>query len=147
MRDLFHCEVGVSDHTMGVGVSVAAVALGATVIEKHFTLARSEGGVDSAFSLEPAELKTLVAETSAAWQSRGRVSYGPLARGESGSVQFRRSLYFVQDLPAGTTISAEHIRSIRPGYGLPPKHRNEVIGSTLRVDVRRGSPVTWRAIS
>lgn len=142
MRDRFGCEVGLSDHTMGVGVSVAAVALGATVIEKHFTLSREEGGVDSAFSLEPAELRSLVAETRAAWQSRGEVSYGPSAGSESGSVQFRRSLYFVEDLPAGTIISPGHIRAIRPGHGLPPKHLDTVIGSALGRDVTRGTPVT-----
>lgn len=146
MRDRFGCEVGLSDHTMGVGVSVAAVALGATVIEKHFTLSRAEGGVDSAFSLEPAELRSLVAETRAAWQSRGEVSYGPSSGSESGSVQFRRSLYFVRDLEPGESIDATAVRAIRPGHGLPPKFLAEVVGKRVAERVARGTPVAWATI-
>lgn len=142
MRERFNCEVGLSDHTMGVGVSVAAVALGATVIEKHFTLARAEGGVDSAFSLEPAELRSLVAETRAAWQSRGEVSYGPSAGSESGSVQFRRSLYFVRDLEPGERIDATAVRAIRPGHGIAPKHLVDIVGRRVIRQVVRGSPVS-----
>ena len=146
MRDRFGCEVGLSDHTMGVGVSVAAVALGATVIEKHFTLARAEGGVDSAFSLEPAELRSLVAETRAAWQSRGEVSYGPSSGSETGSVQFRRSLYFVRDLEPGESIDATAVRAIRPGHGLPPKFLAEVVGKRAAERIARGTPVAWATI-
>jgi N-acetylneuraminate synthase len=147
MRDRFGCEVGLSDHTMGVGVSVAAVALGAVVIEKHFTLSRAEGGVDAAFSLEPSELRSLVAETHAAWQSRGEVSYGPSSGSESGSVQFRRSLYFVRDLEPGESIDAMAVRAIRPGHGLAPKHLVEILGMTAARPVHRGSPVHWDDIT
>lgn len=143
MQDRFGCEVGLSDHTMGVGVSVAAVALGATVIEKHFTLSRAEGGVDAAFSLEPAELHALVSETRAAWQSRGEVWYGPSAGSESGSVQFRRSLYFVRDLEPGETIDASAVRAIRPGHGLPPKCLSDIVGKRVHGRVARGTPVAW----
>jgi pseudaminic acid synthase len=144
MRELFRCEVGLSDHSMGVGVAIAAVALGATVIEKHFTLVRADGGVDAAFSLEPSELSTLVCETRQAAEARGQVLYGAHAAAEKASVQFRRSLYFIADLAAGTEITAEHIRSIRPGFGLPPRVLDTVIGSRLRNDVKRGSPVSLR---
>lgn len=146
MRDLFRCEVGLSDHTMGVGVAVAAVSLGATVIEKHFTLARADGGVDSAFSLEPAELATLVSESRQAAEALGSIMYGAHGAAEKASIQFRRSLYFVADLAAGTEIAAEHVRSIRPGFGLPPRFLDTVIGSRLRHDVKRGSPVTLGAL-
>ena len=147
MRERFGCEVGLSDHTMGVGVSVAAVALGATVIEKHFTLSRAEGGVDSAFSLEPAELRSLVAETRAAWLAHGRVSYGPQSKSEVASVQFRRSLYFVRDLAAGDVIDATAVRAIRPGHGLPPGQIDQVIGRRVAQAAARGTPVSWDIIS
>ncbi|AMO22088.1 pseudaminic acid synthase [Ramlibacter solisilvae] len=142
MRSLFGCEVGLSDHTMGTGVAVAAVALGATVVEKHFTLARADGGVDSTFSLEPAEMAALVTETRRAWEALGQVSYGPTAA-EQKSLQFRRSLYVVADLPAGTRLSAENVRAIRPGSGLPPKFLGQVIGRAVARAVKRGTPVTW----
>ena len=118
LRELFCCEIGLSDHTMGVGVAVASVALGATVIEKHFTLNRAAGGVDSTFSMEPAELKQLVVETERAWHALGRVSYGPIVA-EQKSVQFRRSLYVVKALKVGDVLTRENVRAIRPGYGLP----------------------------
>jgi N-acetylneuraminate synthase len=146
MRELFGCEVGLSDHTMGVGVAVAAVAHGATVIEKHFTLARADGGVDSAFSLEPAELATLVSETRQAWLAHGRVSYGPQSKSEAASVQFRRSLYFVRDLAAGDTIDATAVRAIRPGHGLPPGEIEQVIGRRVSQAVVRGTPVSWELV-
>ena len=142
LRDMFHCEVGLSDHTMGVSVAVAAVAYGATVIEKHFTLARADGGVDSAFSLEPAELATLVSETRQAWAARGRVVYGPQSKSEKAAVQFRRSLYFVRDLKAGDTIEEPHVRAIRPGLGLPPSTLEDLVGRRLKRSVCRGTPVT-----
>ncbi|NMG42023.1 pseudaminic acid synthase [Chelativorans sp. ZYF759] len=142
MRELFGTEVGLSDHTMGVGVSVASVALGASVIEKHFTLARADGGVDSTFSLEPDEMKQLVVETERAWQSLGSVQYGP-HRAEKKSLQFRRSLYIVNDLPAGHRITEGDVRAIRPGGGLPTKYRDVVIGQRLPRGAKRGTPVTW----
>lgn len=146
LRELFRCEVGLSDHTMGVGVSVAGVALGATVIEKHFTLSRADGGVDSDFSLEPAELTQLVIETERAWQALGGVSYGPTET-EKASLQFRRSLYVVQDLKAGDVLTRENLRCIRPGYGLPPKYYEQLLGKTVRCDVERGTPMQWDLIA
>ena len=145
MREMFDCEVGLSDHTMGVGVSVAAVAHGATVIEKHFTLSRADGGVDSAFSMEPAEMTQLVAETQRAWQSLGRVSYGP-SEAEVKSLQYRRSLYIIQDLKAGDLLTRATVRAIRPGLGLPPKYLEEVLGRTLNQDVARGTALNWGLI-
>jgi N-acetylneuraminate synthase len=142
MRELFGCEVGLSDHTMGTGVAVAAVALGATVIEKHFTLRRADGGVDSTFSMEPEEMARLVVETERAWQALGSVSYGPL-EAEKGSIQFRRSLYVVKDLKAGDALTRENVRAIRPGFGLPPKHLDDVLGRAVRRDVKRGTALDW----
>lgn len=142
LRDLTGCEVGLSDHTMGVGASVAAVALGATVIEKHFTLARADGGVDSAFSLEPAELRALVVETERAWQALGRVSYGA-SKAEEKSLAFRRSLYAVRDIAAGERLTADNVRAIRPGLGLPPKHLDSVLGLHARVAIPRGTALRW----
>jgi N-acetylneuraminate synthase len=142
MRELFGTQVGLSDHTMGTGVAVAAVALGAVVIEKHFTLARADGGVDSTFSLEPAEMASLVVETQRAWESLGHVSYGPTPA-EQKSLQFRRSLYVVEDIKAGTKLSAKNVRAIRPGSGLAPKYFDQVIGRAVARDVKRGTPVSW----
>lgn len=146
LRELFGCEVGLSDHTMGVGVSVASVALGATVIEKHFTLSRAEGGVDSSFSMEPAEMKQLVVETERAWQALGKVSYG-MTESEKGSVQFRRSLYIVQDMKAGEKLTPSTVRAIRPGLGLAPLYLDIVMGKTLRHDVKRGTALNWELLS
>ena len=142
MRDLFDCEIGLSDHTMGIGVSVASVALGATVIEKHFTLRRADGGVDSAFSMEPEEMTQLVIETERAAQAMGEIEYGPL-EAEKKSLQFRRSLYVVRDIAAGEALSHENVRAIRPGHGLPPKHIDDIIGRRVRDAVARGTPVSW----
>ncbi len=142
MRDLFGCEIGLSDHTMGVGVSVAAVALGATVIEKHFTLARADGGVDSAFSLEPAEMASLVTETQRAWEGMGQVSYGP-TQAEKSSMIFRRSLYIAKDVKAGDVLTMENVRAIRPGFGLAPKHLDAILGRTARTDIKAGTPLSW----
>jgi N-acetylneuraminate synthase len=142
LRTLFDCEVGISDHTMGVGVSVASIALGATVIEKHFTLARSDGGVDSTFSMEPAELSALVSESTRAWQALGAVSYGP-TEAELKSLAFRRSLYVVKDMRAGERFTPDNLRAIRPGKGLPPKHYEQLLGRDVKVDVKRGTPVSW----
>jgi N-acetylneuraminate synthase len=142
MRELFGCEVGLSDHTMGVGVSVASVALGATVIEKHFTLNRADGGVDSSFSMEPAEMAQLVVETERAWQSLGQVSYGATAA-EAKSLMFRRSLYIVKDLQAGEKLTADNVRAIRPGLGLPTKYLEQVLGKTLNKTVAKGTALRW----
>ncbi len=142
LRELFGCEVGLSDHTMGIGVSVASVALGATVIEKHFTLSRADGGVDSVFSMEPAEMAQLVRETKSAWQALGRVAYGPTPA-ERKSLRYRRSLYIVEDVAAGERLTSANVRAIRPGLGLPPKHLDTVLDMTVTRSVRRGTPLSW----
>ncbi len=146
MRDLFQCEIGLSDHTIGVGVSVAAVTLGATIIEKHFTLDRNDGGVDSAFSLEPAELASLVVETERAWQSLGEIRYGATEAEEKGRLR-RRSIYVTRDVPAGEILTPENIRRIRPGYGLAPKHYDAVLGRAVRTDIAKGTPLAWDMIN
>ncbi len=145
MRKLFDCEVGLSDHTMGVGAAVAAVAHGATVIEKHFTLRRADGGVDSAFSLEPEEMKSLVIETERAWQSLGKVDYGP-TDAEKSSLTFRRSLYIAEDMKQGDVLNEENLRIIRPGLGLPPKYYEVVLGRRVNRDVKKGAPLNWGII-
>lgn len=145
LRETFGCEVGISDHTMGFGVSVAGVALGATVIEKHFSLSRADGGVDSAFSMEPAEMAQMVMETERAWQALGHVSYGP-TKAEEKSLQYRRSLYMVRDLKAGDVITKENVRSIRPGLGLPPKYLEILLGKRVNRPVKRGEPLTMDLI-
>ena len=142
MEKLFNCLVGMSDHTMGVGVSVASVALGATVIEKHFTLRRADGGVDSAFSLEPEELQSLVVETERAWQSLGQITYGATER-EQPSLKLRRSLYISQDLHAGDILTKDNVKAIRPGLGLPTKYMDHLLGRTVAKDVAKGTPLTW----
>ena len=146
LRELFDCEVGLSDHTMGVGVSVASVALGATVIEKHFTLNRADGGVDSTFSMEPSEMAQLVVETERAWQALGQISYGP-THAEKKSIQFRRSLYVVQDLKAGDVLTQENVRAIRPGLGLSTKYMAVVLGKRVKQDVKRGTALTWTLLT
>ena len=140
MRARYGCEIGISDHTMGIGVSVAAVALGVTVIEKHFTLQRADGGVDSAFSMEPQEMAQLVIETKRAWQAMGKVQDGPTAN-EKASLVFRRSLYVVADIKAGEKLNPANVRAIRPGYGIAPKFYDEVIGKTAKRDIARGTPL------
>lgn len=142
LSELFDCEVGLSDHTMGVGVSVASVALGATVIEKHFTLSRADGGVDSAFSMEPAEMAQLVVETERAWQALGQVAYGT-TEAEKKSLQYRRSLYVVQDLKEGDVLTQENVRAIRPGLGLPIKYLEVLLGKSVKQDIKRGTALTW----
>lgn len=142
MKQLFRCQVGLSDHTMGVGASVASVALGATVIEKHFTLRRADGGVDSTFSLEPEEMKSLVVETERAWQSIGQVHYGYTEK-EAPSLKYRRSLYIAEDMKAGDTFTSTNLRAIRPGFGLAPKHYDQLLGKSVKQDVAKGTPVTW----
>ena len=145
LRELFSCEVGLPDHTMGVSVSVASVALGATVIEKHFTLNRAEVGVDSTFLMVPAEMAQLVVETERAWQALGQVCYGP-TEVEKESVKFRRSLYVVQDLKAGDVLTRETVRAIRLRLGLPTKYLEQVLGKTVKQDVKRGTGLGWRLI-
>lgn len=145
MRDLFQCEVGLSDHTMGIGTSVASIALGATVIEKHFTLRRADGGVDSAFSMEPDEMKELVIETERAWQALGKISYGPTEK-EKASLQYRRSLYVAEDMKAGDVFTKENLRAIRPGFGLPPKYFDLLLGKRINEDAKAGTPVNWKMV-
>lgn len=142
MKELFNCQVGLSDHTMGVGVAVASVALGATVIEKHFTLSRADGGVDSVFSLEPNEMKALVVECERAWQALGKVYYGPTNK-EKSSLKFKRSLYVTKDMEAGETFTKENIRPIRPGLGLPTKYYEIFLGKKVSKNVKKGTPLTW----
>ncbi|RVU41339.1 pseudaminic acid synthase [Rheinheimera riviphila] len=142
LAQLFDCQAGLSDHTTGIGVSIAAVALGATVIEKHFVLDRSEGGVDAEFSLEPFEMKQLVDETERAWTALGKVHYGVTDK-EIASRKHRRSLYISTDLAAGTVLSAENLRAIRPGLGLAPKYLELVLGRQVKADVKRGTALSW----
>ena len=145
MRERFGCEVGLSDHTLGVGAAVAAVVHGAVVVEKHFTLSRAEGGVDSAFSMEPNEMRQLVEETTRARQSLGSVQYGA-GQAEAGSIQFRRSLYITQDIQAGDRLDEQNVRCIRPGLGLAPKHLSEILGRRVNTAVKRGIPVAWKLL-
>jgi N-acetylneuraminate synthase len=145
LADLFQCPIGLSDHTLGVGAAVAAVALGASMVEKHITLDREEGGVDSSFSLEPQELASLVSETLRGWEALGAVSFGP-TEGEKGSLQYRRSLYVVEDVKAGEAFTAKNVRAIRPGLGLPPKWIDLVIGRKASRDVSQGTALSWDLI-
>jgi pseudaminic acid synthase len=145
LRDLFDCEVGLSDHTMGIGVSVASVALGSTVIEKHFTLNRSDGGVDSSFSMEPFEMAQLVQETERAWQAMGHISYGA-TDAEKNSRLYRRSLYVVKDIKAGEVLTSENVRAIRPGLGLPSKYLDMVLGRSVIQNVNKGTALTWELL-
>jgi N-acetylneuraminate synthase len=123
---------------MGSAVAVASTALGGAVVEKHFTLRRADGGPDSAFSLEPEEFRGLVSDCKSAWRALGRVTYD-LQGCEKGSIVFRRSLYVVKDIAAGETFTRENVRSIRPGYGMPPKHLPDVLGTTATRDLARGT--------
>lgn len=140
LKQLFGAEVGLSDHTMGVGVSIASVALGASVIEKHFTLSRADGGVDSAFSLERHELQSLVVETERAWQSLGQVSYGPTTA-EQKSLVFRRSIYVAKDIAKGELFTKENLRIVRPGNGLQPSFLKELLGKTSKINLMQGQPL------
>ncbi|MCP9941926.1 pseudaminic acid synthase [Cyanobium sp. ATX 6E8] len=141
LRELFGCEVGLSDHTMGVGAAVAAVALGASVIEKHFTLARADGGVDSAFSLEPSEMTLLVSEVERAWKALGGVRYGP-TEAENTSLVFRRSIYAAADIAEGEPFTAGNIRIVRPGHGAPPHLYRQLLSQKARQRYKKGAPVT-----
>lgn len=145
LREAFGTQVGLSDHTMGLGVSLAAVAHGATFIEKHFTLSRAEGGVDSAFSMEPHEMAMLVTESERAWQGLGRITYGGTEK-EQKSLEYRRSIIIAKDLKKGDVLTLENTRCLRPGFGLAPKYYELVIGRTLRADAKKGTPLSWELI-
>lgn len=145
MQRRFGVVTGLSDHTLDNSTAVASVALGACIIEKHFTLDRNGGGPDDSFSLEPQELHSLCRSTRTAWEALGTVDYGRKSS-ELGNVQFRRSLYFVRDLRRGETITPDAVRSVRPGFGLAPKHLDRLIGATVCDDVARGTPTSWALI-
>lgn len=142
MKELFKCNVGLSDHTLGIGAAVASVALGATVIEKHFTLSRADGGVDAAFSMEPAEMAQLVRECNTACEVLGEVSY-EIQEQEKKSVVFRRSLYIVEDMKAGDIVTEKNMRSIRPGLGLYPKYYEDLLGRKVRRNIAKGTALNW----
>ena len=142
IREKFQCEVGLSDHTLGMAASIAAVAHGATIIEKHFTLNRADGGVDSAFSLEPKEMKNLVIETERARSSIGNISYGP-TESEKGNIKFRRSIYISSDITKGDHLDSNNIKVIRPGLGLLPKYYNHILGKKVNQDLKAGTALTW----
>lgn len=145
LQKMFNCVVGLSDHTMGIGAAIAAVALGARVIEKHFTLSRTEGGVDSAFSLEPEELKSLVIESERAFLALGQVQYG-VQSAETKSTLYKRSIYISKDIAAGEIITKDHIKIIRPALGLSPKHVDLVIGRPAKQNISAGTPLTFDLI-
>jgi N-acetylneuraminate synthase len=145
MAELFGCPVGLSDHTLGAGVAIASVAQGACLVEKHFTLSRDDGGVDAAFSVEPAELTALAAEMNRAWEALGAVSYGPTA-GERKSLQFRRSLYVSSDVKAGERLTEENIAVVRPGYGLHPRYYEQLLGLAVDRDIDAGTPLSWELV-
>lgn len=136
------CPVGLSDHTLGIGVAVASVALGAVLVEKHLTLSRDDGAVDSEFSMTPEDFRWLVQATREAWEARGTVHYGP-TESDARSLVYRRSLYFVRDMAAGEIVRPESIRSVRPGYGLPPAQSDRVVGRRVIQPVRAGDRVNW----
>ena len=142
LASCFNTLVGLSDHTTSLGVPIASVAFGACMIEKHITLSRKGGGVDASFSLEGDEFKILVEESKLAWQALGEVRYNP-TKAEEGIHAFRPSLFFVEEILAGTIIEASHIRSVRPGSGLPPQELEKVIGLRLNCAVKKGTPVSW----
>jgi pseudaminic acid synthase len=145
MRELFKCEIGLSDHTMGIGAAIAAVSHGATAIEKHFTLNRDDGGVDSDFSMEPDEMNQLVIESERAWESLGLISYGPTKK-EKSSMVFRRSLYIAEDILEGEILDEKNLRIVRPGYGLEPYYYDILIGKTIKKNVKKGTPMSWDLI-
>lgn len=146
MAALHNCQVGLSDHTMGIGVSVASVALGARVIEKHFTLSRADGGVDSTFSLEPAELKALVIETERSFLGIGKINY-ELSEKEKTSLQYKRSLYVVKNIQQGESFTPENVKSIRPSSGLHTRYYEEILGKNASTDIQAGTPLAWNLIN
>lgn len=145
LREMFECEVGLSDHTLGIGVAIASIGLGARLIEKHVTLSRQEKGVDSSFSFEPTELKELVEESKKAWQALGKVYFGPVT-GEKSSMIFRRSVYISQDMKAGEKFTEKNIRIVRPGFGLAPKFHEILLGKRISQNVKKGAALTWDLI-
>jgi len=145
MGQSFNCHIGLSDHTMGIGAPLAAIALGARVIEKHFTLNRADGGVDSAFSMEPEELKSLVIESERAFQALGKVTYG-VQKAEEKSVRFKRSVYVVKDIERGGVLTEENIRIIRPGDGLPPKYYKMLLGKQVKQPLKVGMAFDWEFV-
>lgn len=142
LREIFDLEIGLSDHTLGIGVAIASVPLGASVIEKHFTIDRSEGGVDSAFSMEPAEFKMLAEECKRAWESIGKVSF-ELSESEKKSIMFRRSIYIAKDVKQGEVLTQENLRCVRPGYGLAPKYYELLLGKKVNKDLKTGTPASF----
>lgn len=146
LRELFGTKVGLSDHTPGIGVSIASIALGADVIEKHFTLRRADGGVDSAFSLEPEEFQALVEEGKRAYNSIGKVSYGPNSEKEKKSLQFRRSIYIAKNIKKGEILTNENLRCVRPGFGLAPKHYDFLLGQKVSCDLKIGTAMKFEYI-
>lgn len=145
MIERYGLVTGLSDHTLDNTTAITSIALGASIIEKHFTLDRNGGGPDDSFSLEPTELAELCRHTKTAWLALGNVDYGRKSS-EQGNVQFRRSLYFVKDMKAGDVVSEDSIRSVRPGYGLAPKHLKHLLGRKLKVDCSKNTPVSWESI-
>ena len=146
MMKKFNVNVGLSDHTMGIGVSIASIVLGARVIEKHFCLSRSEGGVDSAFSMEPKEMKVLVEESNKAHQALGTIKYGCSSEQEEKSKKFRRSIYVSNDIKKGDLINPENIKVIRPGYGIEPKYYENILGKKSKIDLSKGTALKWELI-
>ena len=145
LRKNFDCEVGLSDHTEGIGAALAAISHGATIIEKHFTLDRNDGGVDSSFSIEPKEMKILVDESVKAWQSLGKISYGPTESEKSG-IEFRSSIYIVKDVNAGEKLTKQNLRIIRPGRGLTPKFYEKLLGREVNQKIKRGTALQWEMV-
>ena len=145
LKKIFKCDVGLSDHTKGIGASLAAIAHGAVIIEKHFTLKRSDGGVDSDFSIEPSELKDLVQESSNVWESLGKVFYGPTST-EINSLKFRRSIYSIRDIKKGEIFSNSNLKIIRPGYGLAPKYIKKIIGLRAKKNIKKGTSLSWSLV-
>lgn len=146
MRAAFNCQVGLSDHTAGIGAAIASVSLGASVIEKHFVLDRTAGGVDAEFSIEPHELKALVDESGRAWLALGQVTYGG-SKAEEKAKQYRRSIFIAQDLSVGDVLTKENLRIVRPAFGLAPKHLETVLGKTINCDLKKGTPLGWEHLS
>jgi N-acetylneuraminate synthase len=146
MYKKFGLVVGLSDHTIGNTTAIASVALGGAIIEKHITLDRNGGGPDDSFSLEPNELRELCTDVKIAWESLGVIDYG-LKSSEYGNIKFRRSLYCIKDIKKGETITKDHIKSIRPGYGLAPKYIDKVLFSTAKCDIARGTPILMKHIA
>ena len=142
LKKLFGCEVGLSDHTLGIGVPLAAIACGASIVEKHLTLDRGDGGVDSGFSSEPQEIEQLVSESKRVWQSLGHVQFGPTA-GDIGSMSGRRSIYLCENVSRGDVASASNIKVVRPNKGLPPKYYDFILGRKFNSDFSKGDPLNW----